>query len=280
MTKVERKDDVARGAIPDWLRRLIDPGQLVSMAWVDHYGTLDCEGRKLFVSEPYQLDADGLMPFLDLTGCRAFVTAPGSWFPGTLRIQVSPPPYEDDARYLSQPRIPADWPPDHVIYGLKDPRDGLFRYVGMTADFKRRMEAHRRGDWSNQEKARWVRELQDAKLDFVPTELERTIWEKAREREKAWIIKLRHEGHPLFSGEYGRQVRAAPEEWANLAVGLKAMRRMSMDIAAMSFKVVGASHPGAKMLEKLWHTIDKARCRLDSTLYRLTGRDDLFYGGD
>lgn len=85
-----------------------------------------------------------------------------------------------------------------AIYGLLDPGDGLFHYVGLTVDLTTRFEAHCTWCLSEERpKDAWLRPLivagKRARLKVL-------AWVPPRdqyESERYWIQKLRNEGQPL-----------------------------------------------------------------------------------
>lgn len=97
------------------------------------------------------------------------------------------------------------------IYGLRDPRDGLFRYVGQTMNPDRRKKQHLDGAFSVGNTARllWRKELYEANVDvdFVILESiqnEYPIVPVLLAREVYWCEKLSGEGHPLTNCTVGR----------------------------------------------------------------------------
>jgi hypothetical protein len=276
-------------SIPKWLSRILTRHginfQINAPDWLDHWGTItDDDGRDCLVSEPYGLSSSSfadVAEFCRVTGCKARIEANGKWNAGTLRIVIGAPPQEDDKRYSDQSFDADQWSqPWITIYGLKDPRDGKYRYVGQTTDLDQRTAQHMAGD-ANREKTQWVRELQAMQLRPIVDTLDRCTLSDYRKREREWIVKLRLEGHPLLMREYGRSVSATPDEWHSLGFLLKQLRALLFYAHEQTQQVVAANHPALKCLRTSSDAIDRARCRLDSTLHALHKGEhfDVFYGG-
>ena len=85
-----------------------------------------------------------------------------------------------------------------VVYGLRDPRDAYFKYVGKTTDAVTRLNAHLRSYLhENNPKSAWIGKL--VRLGLKPEMV--ILWsgslEESSIQEKYWIVKIRGEGHPL-----------------------------------------------------------------------------------
>jgi len=88
------------------------------------------------------------------------------------------------------------------IYGLKDPRDGLFYYVGKSNDPDARLKQHLEKR-QNKSKIAWIEDLEsDGMLpELVILEIvERSKW---KEQERYWIAKGREDGWPLTNMSAG-----------------------------------------------------------------------------
>lgn len=94
------------GHVPKWLKKRLDPHKLDltcytpahsllgGAEWLDHWGTA-IEGREeAFVSEPYQLTAEGmrsLMHFVDTLDLSVIVRASSAYYPTySVRITLTP----------------------------------------------------------------------------------------------------------------------------------------------------------------------------------------------
>jgi predicted GIY-YIG superfamily endonuclease len=86
----------------------------------------------------------------------------------------------------------------HIIYGLQDPRDRLFFYVGMTDDVFKRFAAHIQCSGSNYEKNAKITEMRSQNIMPYMVELQRTEdTGLARIREAYWIQHYISLGHPI-----------------------------------------------------------------------------------
>lgn len=288
---MSEQDEVRRGQSPKWLARVIlDAKSYLARhyhGWTDHFGVkIDKDGRELLVAEPYGLRNDGLSALVELatsTGCSVSIVGVGSWNNGTIRIVVAPPPHHDDVRYMRQEST-CSIDKDAVVYGMKDPRDGLFYYVGQTTDLGERIRQHLSLSPydGSQEKREWIRSLSANGAEPVVEVLEECGIYECRTREREWIIKLRMQGHPLANREYGRMATTAPAEWIRLADSLKTIRSMLMRASSDTGNISGKS-PALRCIHTAVQKLDQARCRLDGELFRLTkgceaGIADVFYG--
>ncbi len=61
----------------------------------------------------------------------------------------------------------------YVVYGLEDPRDHLYHYIGITDDVYRRFCDHIRGNAGNIEKNGWIFECRQANVMIIMREIER-----------------------------------------------------------------------------------------------------------
>jgi hypothetical protein len=72
------------------------------------------------------------------------------------------------------------------VYGLKDPRDNLIRYVGQTVSMTARMSGHTTAE-TRTRKGRWLRELDGLGMPAEPVILQTCAEEESREVEEKWI---------------------------------------------------------------------------------------------
>lgn len=87
---------------------------------------------------------------------------------------------------------------EYVVYGLEDPRDHLYHYIGITNDVYARFNQHVTGDGGNIKKNGWIFECRQANLMIVMRELERVhSQEQAEQRERFWIRYYLWAGYPL-----------------------------------------------------------------------------------
>jgi len=88
----------------------------------------------------------------------------------------------------------------YVVYGLEDPRDRLFHYIGITDDIYTRFTQHVTGSGGNIQKNGWIWECRQANIMIIMRELQQVeTLEEARERERLWIAYYLQLGHPLHN---------------------------------------------------------------------------------
>lgn len=90
------------------------------------------------------------------------------------------------------------------MYGLRDPRDGLLKYVGKSSSGLRRPNSHRHPCRQKQGHHlpvyRWVRSLERVGLTYVVDVLQECgCKEELPDAERAHIFRLRNEGTPLLN---------------------------------------------------------------------------------
>ena len=84
-----------------------------------------------------------------------------------------------------------------AIYALVDPRDGLIRYVGRSANPNRRMKDHVLARGSNELLKAWLEELIKEKVKPLMIILDTCQSEKSDECEKHWIDHFKKFGQLL-----------------------------------------------------------------------------------
>lgn len=90
------------------------------------------------------------------------------------------------------------------IYGLKDPRSGLIRYIGKSLRPKARFQSHcYETAVGNPHKARWIVQLRDEGLKPELIILETCNETNWSERERYWIKAGRDLGWPLVNVQKG-----------------------------------------------------------------------------
>lgn len=86
----------------------------------------------------------------------------------------------------------------YVVYGLEDPRDYMYHYIGITDDVYQRFNQHITGSGGNLEKNGWIFECRQDNIMIIMREIERVeLIESARRREEFWCMYYLHLGHPL-----------------------------------------------------------------------------------
>lgn len=111
-----------------------------------------------------------------------------------------------------------------TIYALSDPRDGQVRYVGVTANLRRRTYQHTSvpadGDFSH--KSNWIRALQQDELQPCVTVLEKVDSDLWKDAERHWISHFRGIGCDLTNAtDGGDGVRG----WKPTGIDLERLRR-------------------------------------------------------
>ena len=92
-----------------------------------------------------------------------------------------------------------------VIYGLQDPRDHLFFYVGQTLDVYKRFIDHIQCSGNNYEKNSKITEMRGQNILPLMIELQRVNSEKDADiREKYWIQHYISLGHPMTNIVYSK----------------------------------------------------------------------------
>ena len=79
------------------------------------------------------------------------------------------------------------------IYGLVDPRDGLFRYVGKANDVQKRLEGHL-ADKKTTRKRKWLKQLSEMGLSPSVVILAKVPMSKWQQAEKFQIALFRERG--------------------------------------------------------------------------------------
>ncbi|SRR5260221_3876266 len=101
----------------------------------------------------------------------------------------------------------------YVVYGLEDPRDHLYHYIGITNDVYKRFDQHISGDSGNIKKNGWIFECRQANIMIVMRELERVeTCEEAKQREKFWIFYYLQSNHPLSNLKHAKSIQEEKAE--------------------------------------------------------------------
>jgi len=105
---------------------------------------------------------------------------------------------DEDLKWQIEETLPRNSDP-YTIYGLRDPRDRLIHYVGVTIRPERRYKQHLLcQDTNNTQKKTWIRNLQEQGLqpELVPLEIVKGA-KKGYQREDYWIHFYLSQGAPL-----------------------------------------------------------------------------------
>lgn len=88
-----------------------------------------------------------------------------------------------------------------TVYGLKDPRDGRFRYVGQSSNPIGRFAVHLKPSSriDGSPRSLWLAELAAAGLRPIMIELAVVAWTEAHAAERDWVAILHGQGHPLLN---------------------------------------------------------------------------------
>ena len=89
-----------------------------------------------------------------------------------------------------------------VIYVLKDPRDGLIRYVGKTNNPRRRLDRHI-AENGNALRHPWLKELRELGIEPIFEIVETVVGDQWQDREKHWIMHYRDAGCDLLNANAG-----------------------------------------------------------------------------
>jgi hypothetical protein len=113
-----------------------------------------------------------------------------------------------------------------VIYGMRYVASDQYRYVGLSVQLKQRMHAHASNARSGRVEPlyEWLRNMGGLHRVAVDV-LEEGPFSGLEAAERAWIAKLRAEGHPLLNvtvGGFGGQTGTVYDErwWAAYRAGM------------------------------------------------------------
>jgi hypothetical protein len=93
-----------------------------------------------------------------------------------------------------------------IVYGLEDPRDHLYHYVGITDNVYERFAEHVKGSGGNIRKNGWIWECRQSNVMILMREIERVSPDVAKEREEFWIRYYFHLGHPLQNSQVVKSI--------------------------------------------------------------------------
>lgn len=96
------------------------------------------------------------------------------------------------------------------IYALKDPRDGLIKYVGQTKDLKERLKKHNCDFRNNTPKTAWLKKLKAERLKPELIVLQEVDGDNWKDAEIYWIAKLKANGMKLKNITVGGEGRKGP----------------------------------------------------------------------
>lgn len=165
-----------------------------------------------------------------------------------------------------------------VIYGLVDPRDGLFRYVGQAVDVEVRFKQHLSGTSldGNIAKALWLRELRQTGVRPECRILEECDdFLEADEAERKWIHRLIEEDHPIINvAQGGAGVRGSSKirhtrkrDWIELGYTLKCAHSATQTALADLSGMLPKSAPEVRLLRKAEQALGSVKCKLEDRLY-------------
>lgn len=159
------------------------------------------------------------------------------------------------------------------IYGLKDPIDDRYRYVGQTHDIDRRLRQHieSTGQDRNLDKHLWIRHLKESGKAPVLEVLECCDVLDADAREIYWINRLRGEEHPLLnqaSGGTGRRMTSKlkateKHDWIRLGYTTKNVHDGLVEMICEVSDMCGVHDSALAHIQTAHKEIKKAKMILD-----------------
>lgn len=165
-----------------------------------------------------------------------------------------------------------------TIYGLKDPRHGMYCYVGQAVDLDLRYRRHIAGQNhdGNFGKARWMEDM--AKAGFRPemvTLQECDTFDEANKAERDWIRRLKEEDHPILNvADGGAGVRSASKlraarkrDWIELGYMVKCARDATLQSMCDLSGMLPRSSKEVRLFERALRLLDDAKNCLDGRLY-------------
>jgi predicted GIY-YIG superfamily endonuclease len=149
----------------------------------------------------------------------------------------------------------------YVVYGLEDPRDHLYHYIGITDDVYARFNQHITGSSGNIAKNGWIWECRQANIMIVMRELERmeTV-EEAQSRERFWIAYYLNSSHPLHNHAIAKGLlkrREALDRQHEIAADHVVQQRLSshQEIAHLKRgEVIEDDKQELKRIAEVWHS--------------------------
>lgn len=163
------------------------------------------------------------------------------------------------------------------IYGLKDPRDGLFRYVGQAVDPVTRFKQHTdlRTMDGNPWKARWLEELSGLGIRPELVVLEECgSFPDADKAEREWIRRLIEEDHPILNIAIGgagtrsaSKLRSARKrDWIELGYKVKCARDATLSSMCDLSGMLPKNAKEVQLFKKALKALDAAKNQLDERL--------------
>ena len=182
---------------------------------------------------------------------------------------------------------------DPVVYGLKDPGDGKFYYVGQTTNVDSRFQQHVSGKFydGNYPKAHWIRQLKDRGLQPELVVLQRCqSISEADVAEKMWIRRMIEDDQPILNitdgGQTSRSVSkmgsTRKKDWIELGYVLKCARQNTLDSLCMLSRMLPKNSPEMRSIDRALKAIEDTRNRLDGRICQRYPRwkefTKVFYG--
>lgn len=166
-----------------------------------------------------------------------------------------------------------------TIYGLFDPADRLFRYVGQSIDADARFADHVSGRSfsANPSMAYWVADLREQgrapRLEILEV---CHSWRDLDNAEREWIRKLKEAGHPLLNMTAGgaKVRRATPaglarkDDWIELGFVMKCAEDALMDARVRLGRMTGDSSPESASIDVALKKISNVKNTLDNRLHK------------
>jgi hypothetical protein len=163
------------------------------------------------------------------------------------------------------------------IYGLKDPRDDQYRYIGQAVDpytrFKKHMDP--RTTDGNPSKARWLQELSElGKQPEMVVLQECGSFLDADVAEREWIRRFIEEGHPIVNIAAGgagtrsaSKLRSARKrDWIELGYTVKCARVATLHAMCDLSEMLPKNSKEVQLFKKALTALDEAKSLLENRL--------------
>lgn len=154
------------------------------------------------------------------------------------------------------------------IYGLKDPRDKKYRYVGQTTNPDVRLSTHIYQS-HNSEVRKWIHEL--SQLDQKP---QMDIFDQcdistSYSVEKIWLMKIRDEGHPLFNLEFGKTANCSVGDFEVIAELIEIANESIWQVQkGLHEKICGSSNSVSKKGDTARKAIERLKSEVDNLFFK------------
>lgn len=145
-------------------------------------------------------------------------------------------------RYREEgPRFRYNGPKAVIVYGLVDPRDQTLRYVGVTGNADKQLQAHLKAGHSSWEMRTWIRTAKRARAKIFMVTLGVAGPENWGHAERVWITWFRRRGR-LYNVHAGGMLRAGERTYGSPGWNWNPVRRKPR--AAGTIDSFGVYRPG------------------------------------